>query len=171
MDFSKYDVSDKKPMKGSYTTTFYYSRGKLVATWAAGAESPVDSTGKELPTSSLHSCLKETCVDEQRLHEDLCAFYNWRDGLFLQFKEDVFAELGISQHPHREMLWNMCVSECGTNSFPDLYLQAEHLAQLLQIPDGAILVTSGAVFRSKKPYPIQDAVKIDDLIENLRDLL
>ena len=150
MDTSTYRVDKPYPSKAQFTTTYWYSLGKLVARSINGGPiCELDSEGrvaKHLEPSDVKNLVHESKLDET-------AFRNARDeygreeGLqYERFRRDLFKELGIEHHPLREKLFSRAWDEGHSAGYAEVLNCAHNLMDLIELPKGAVLVTKDMVY-------------------------
>ena len=114
-------IGIKYPSRDDYKTTYYYKAGVCVGN---------SKSNQPVPEFAV----KEDVIDEVSYRADYVAYHREKERLLNEFKEDVFEELGIQDHPKREVLFNKAWSNSARDGYYQVYLEAESLVELLDLP-------------------------------------
>lgn len=124
------------PDRKKFSTYYYYSKGKVVHT--ASGDSDVAPIGIEY-------AFREKVLDEQAFEEARKAYMKAEADAHSKFKADLFADLGIEDHPLREKLFSKAWDDGHSSGYQEVYNCALGLVELFELPAGAVLVTKDAV--------------------------
>lgn len=161
MDFTKYVNNLKYPRPHDFSTTYWYRAGQVVCT-----QKPGESLASGFDTSK---CVKEVCCDEEGLKAARAAYNAETQRIHAQFKQDLFADLGIENHPLRNKLFSKAWDDGHANGFAEVYNCALNLVDLIEVPENTVLVTANGVAfgpGTRNPATIEAAEK---LARELRD--
>lgn len=162
MDFSKYVFTKEQPQRKDYVNTYWYTRGVCVAK-KVGAE----TLSLENKLASEAAATQETYFDKEAFETALEEWKHERLNINLMFKQDLFDELGISNHPLRETLFSIAQEYCTSKSHKDcldeFFEHASKLARLLRIPPNHVLVSSENIFYNK---PIHE-ISLNEVVQEL----
>ena len=134
MNAEEYQNTLPYPWKESFTTTYYYKAGKVIAIKKDGNlltpdnKLVTDDTAKAL---LLRRAAAEKVVDEQAHCAAINAYQAENARLIEKFKRDLFEELGISDHPKREKLYSLAWELGHSTGFSEVVSYAEQLSELL----------------------------------------
>lgn len=137
MNFDKYINHLDYPHAAMYTTTYWYSGGKVVCT-----QKPGESLASGFDTSA---CVKERVCDDEALKAARVAYGAETQRIAEEFKKDLFADLGIENHPMRGKLYKLAWDDGHPSGFQEVYNCACNLVDLIEIPPRAVLVTPDAI--------------------------
>ena len=137
MNFSKYVNNTPYPSTSDFTTTYWYRAGQVVC-----KQKPGESLASGFDTTK---CVKEKVTDEVALKKAREAYGAEQQRIVAEFKRDLFADLGIENHPMREKLYSKAWDDGHSGGFAEIYNCACDLVDLIEIPRGAVLVTRDSV--------------------------
>lgn len=123
MNFAKYTNTYPYPSKADFTSTYYYKEGKLVAV------SKISALEHLIPEIALKDCVKEAVFDFKSFQETRNTYHSNGNTLRTQFKEDLAEDLGLTNHPKWDKLYQYASED--SDSFGDTYDIALELADLL----------------------------------------
>lgn len=106
------------PNKHDYQTTYYYKAGVCVG----------NSNDKDIPSDYS---VKETVTDEKSYREHLVQYNNEKAKLHNEFKLDLFEELGITDNPKREKLFEKAWENSRSAGLYAVLNEAEELVDLI----------------------------------------
>lgn len=124
------------PDRKKFSTYYYYNKGKVVHT--ASGDSDVVPDGIEY-------AFREKVLDEAAFDAARKAYMAAEAAALDRFKEDLFADLGISDHPLREKLFSKAWDDGHSSGYSEVHNCALNLVELFELPAGAVLVTKDAV--------------------------
>lgn len=132
-DFAEYEPKLPMPCKPDYTTTFYYSKGKVEAIEKPGYRPirPDANGGTEVSRTALAHCVTEKVLDEDAYAKAQWAYNNEKALLMEQFVRDLYADLGISNHPKRERLFSKAWERGHAYGLSEVYSVAQDLVELI----------------------------------------
>lgn len=159
MNFDNYQSKLPFPHKRAFTTTFWYKGGKCVCT-----QLPGESLASGFDTKS---CVKEVVVDDVTYQQACSAWSAEEERVVNLFKQDLFIELGITYHPLRKKLYAMAWERGHANGLTEVFNCAVNLVDLMEIPEGAVLVSKDSVVWGPRTVTIQ----ADEKAAELQDLL
>lgn len=114
LNFEKYqNTSVKYPNKSDYTTYIYYKGGKVV-------------------TSDVKDAVVEKVVDLEGYNQSVKEYNAEGNRVFDEFKSDLFNDLGITDHPKAELLFNMAYDKACSYSYSEVYAYAVDLLPLIE---------------------------------------
>lgn len=140
MDFDKYKNALPYPTEAEFRTTFWYKGGKLVAE-RRGEEAAV----AHVSGLRLEECTKEVVVDKDALRAARAKYNAETARLTELFRQDMFEDLGIENHPLREKLYSKAWNDGHSAGLSEVYNCAQDLVDLIEVPRGAVLITKDAV--------------------------
>lgn len=108
----------KYPNRSDYKTTYYYKAGKCVGH---------SKSNQPIPEYTV----KEDVVDEVSYRADYVEYHREKEKLVNEFKQDLFEELGIQNHPKREALFNKAWENYSIDGYYQVWLEAKSLVELL----------------------------------------
>lgn len=159
MNFQNYQNTLPFPHKHAFTTTFWYKGGKCVCT-----QRPGESLASGFDTKS---CVKEVVVDDAAYQEACNAWNNEEQRVVSLFKQDLFNELDIAQHPLRQKLYALAWERGHANGLTEVFNCALNLMDFMEIPEGAVLVAKDGVVWGPRTVTVQ----ADEKAAELQDLL
>lgn len=106
------------PNRKDYQTTYYYKAGVCVG-----------NSNSTQPTPEY--TVKEAVTDEKSFKEHQAEYYTEKAKLHNEFKQDLFEELGIQDHPKREKLFEKAWESSGSDGYYQVWLEAESLVDLI----------------------------------------
>lgn len=121
MDFNKYENTMTYPQKKDFTTAYFYKNGQLIATLQPG----------EKIINELGGCVRENVCDESALKEARIKYRKHENFIYTLFKEDLFKELGISDNPKREKLFELAWERGHSSGYESVYSEANELVDLI----------------------------------------
>lgn len=125
MNFTKYNNTYPYPSKADFTTTYYYKGGELVAT------STAHDFKHLIPEVELKDCVKEVDFDKDAFNLERNNYHTTSADLSLQFKADLADELGLTNHPKWDKLFEIAWEEEHDCGYEAVYNYASTLAELL----------------------------------------
>ena len=123
--YSKHEVP--YPTKSEYTKTFYYKNGERV-----GASYPASGLYTDLSPEELKQCVKETVLDEKAYKKKLSEWRVSESKLLMEFKKDLFEDLGITNNPKNELLFSKAWEHGHSAGFHEVYGYACDLVALIE---------------------------------------
>lgn len=109
------------PNRKDYQTTYYYKAGVCVG----------NSDSPHFAPNSTEYSTKETVLDEKSFKEHQKEYYAEKNKLHNEFKQDLFEELDIANHPKREKLFDKAWENSGSDGYYQVLLEAESLVELI----------------------------------------
>ncbi len=106
------------PDRKNHQTTYYYKAGVCVGS----------SKDRITPTSYT---VKETVLDEDSFKEQQKEHYAEKSKLHNEFKQDLFEELGITNHPKRKKLFELAWEHSGSDGYYQVKLTAGDFVELI----------------------------------------
>lgn len=158
MNFDLYENTLDYPCAADFTTTHYYRDGACIHT--------------RTPSTPHHpsftdGCIREVIVDKAALKAAQTAYYAETSRLQEQFKQDLFAELEITNHPMREKMYSQAWDDGHSSGLSEVYNCALSLVNLIEVPAGFVLVSadtmifgSGVLGLGRKTTEIQRAAEL-----------
>ncbi len=116
------------PDRREYTGVFVYDKGKLV--WQGGLNDyslVLESLKRNHPNYVMQKFVNEESYKEQRTKWNV---ENAR--LHTEFKEDIFGEFGVQNHPKRERVFELAWDRGHSSGFSEVYLVFEELVELIK---------------------------------------
>lgn len=114
------------PQKLGYTTLYVYDKGVVVYSGAYREKSKGDLK-KEYPNAVIQEVLDENSYQEHRRQYNEESFR-----LHEEFKSDLYAEFGVSDHPKRDRAFEIAWDHGHANGLRDVYDCFEDLVALLK---------------------------------------
>ena len=133
MDFNKYRNKRPYPNVRDHTTIYYYSLGKAIAVREPDGSYYLimaDGSRKWIEGEPEHAAA-ETVVDERTyraLRDEYGAEESW---IYEEFKRDLFEELGIENHPKRQLLFEKAWERGHSSGYSEVYNVALDLVDLI----------------------------------------
>lgn len=124
------------PDRKKFSTYYYYSKGKVVHTCSGDSDVAPDG---------IEYAFREKVLDEAAFDAARKAYLQAETDALRRFKEDLFADLGISDHPLRDKLFSKAWDDGHSSGYSEVYNCALNLVDLFELPPGAVLVTKDAV--------------------------
>jgi hypothetical protein len=116
------------PDRREYTEVFVYDKGVLI--WRGDLHvynQVLESLKLKHPNYVMQKFLNEEAYKEQRTK------YNVESArLHTEFKEDIFDEFGVQNHPKRERVFEMAWDRGHSSGFSEVYLVFEELVELIK---------------------------------------
>lgn len=133
MNFDSYKNTLKYPLRKDFTRKFVYKSGKLVATITPdpSADSPTtvfESGFTKIPENSVF----ETEMDDAAHRLALDAYHAAEQAVYDTFKNDLFADLGISDNPRRQVLFSKAWERGHSYGLQEIYNVACDLVELIE---------------------------------------
>ena len=125
MNFAKYNNTYPYPSKADFTSTYYYKEGKLVAIGT------IKSLDHKITEIALKDCVKEVIVDNAAFTLGRDKYYGNNALMQANFKADLADELGLTNHPKWDKLFEIAWDEEHAGGYAAVYNFAETLAELL----------------------------------------
>lgn len=125
MNFQKYVNTYPYPTSADFKTTYYYKNGALVA------KSTINKLDHIIPEVPLDSCTKEVVLDKEGFYNERNKYNENTMKLYQQFKDDLADELGLTNHPKWDKLFEIAWEEGHGDGYEDVYYYAEKLSELL----------------------------------------
>jgi hypothetical protein len=116
------------PDRREYTGVFVYDKGKLV--WQGGLNDyslVLESLKRNHPNYVMQKFVNDESYKEQRTKWNI---ENAR--LHTEFKEDIFEEFGVQNHPKRERVFELAWDRGHSSGFFEVYLVFEELVELIK---------------------------------------
>lgn len=133
MNFKDYTHNIPYPVKRAFTTDYVYKGGKLVATRHYSSKYSGPTTIFEYGYSVIpdnHTI--ESVVDDARYKVALDAYHAAEQAVYDKFKNDVFADLGISDNPRRQVLFSKAWERGHSSGLQEIYNVACDLVELIE---------------------------------------
>ncbi len=109
----------KYPNKREYETTYYYKAGVCIAASGVGIVAPTNYSAKE------------TVLNKEAYKKHLKQYNEEKAKLYNEFKQDLFEELGITNHPKREKLFEKAWENSHSDGYYQVLLEATCLVDLI----------------------------------------
>lgn len=164
-NFESYKNNLPYPSSIDFTTVFWYRAGRAVAT-QEGTAAIVSLTNS---TPDFTSCVVEKIVNQQKLKEARDAYGAETARLTEVFRQDLFEDLGITNHPMRDKLFSKAWEDGRAHGFSEVYHCACNLIDLIELPKGSILITPADILLENVGRSGQ--VQIYELAEELQGML
>jgi hypothetical protein len=120
-DMSYYATpTTKYPNKREYETTYYYRAGVCIGSSGVGIVAPTDYS------------VKETVLNEEAYKKHLKQYNEEQTKLYNEFKQDLFEELGITDNPKREKLFEKAWEKGHSDGYNSVLSEAESLVDLIK---------------------------------------
>lgn len=125
-DYYSTPVDAVYPDRADFRTTFWYSQGECVAKQVGQtaieyfkAPRPLDGLTKEVVNNDdAYTAARRT--------------YGEAAGKIVEeFRQDLFAELGIADNPRREKLYSLAYERGHAHGFEEVFSQAQSLVELI----------------------------------------
>ncbi len=120
MNFTKYTNTLPYPSKRDFTTYIYYSKGQVVGKFAARNE---EFFAKRY--------MEEKVVDEASYTAARKIYDDNEGSLITLFKKDLLEDLGITDHPKADKLYDMAWEDVHSAGLEEVYNVALDLVELL----------------------------------------
>ena len=124
MNFDSYKNALSYPSKADFTVTYWYRDGACICT-----QYPGEILASDFKTEG---CVKQSSVDEAAFRAARDAYGAETARLTAKFKADLFADLGIADHPQREKLYSKAWDDGHANGLSEVHSCAENLVDLLE---------------------------------------
>ncbi len=136
-NFEQYQPTLDYPSKAYFTTTYYYSNGRVVASLGPdGKTNFTDPQDAGLPTqlanTVLAKCVTESVLDRAAYKEALVQYQAQLALLENKFRTDLFCELGITDNPKREKLYSIAYDKGHAHGYAEVYAVACSLVELIE---------------------------------------
>jgi len=129
-NFEQYETRLPYPNKSDFQTRYFYRAGKLVAT-ANGSQSTI-LLEPGATQNDLALAVKETVVGDAALKTALRAYWDDAARLQEQFRQDLFKELDIVDHPKRDLLFQKAYERGHSAGFSEVYQVALDMVDLIK---------------------------------------
>jgi hypothetical protein len=116
------------PRKADFTTVYVYDGGKVV--W----EGPLNdfNLDKLEFKAKWPTFVSQNVVDEEGFGRQREAYGKGEGRLFEEFKQDLFSEFNISEHPYKEKMFNHAWEKGHAHGYSEVYNEFEDLIYLLK---------------------------------------
>ena len=125
MNFAKYTNTYPYPSKADFSTTYYYKFGELVAVSKGGF---IDHIKPEI---NMEDCVKGVSFRRADYLLELSKHSKAGHDAQLQFKADLADELGLTNHPKFNKLFDIAWEEEHDGGYEAVYNYADTLSELL----------------------------------------
>ena len=133
MNFDSYKNTLKYPLRKDFTRKFLYKSGKLVATITQTPNEEAPTTVFESEFTEIpEKCVVETEVDGVAYKLAFDAYHAAEQAVYDNFKNDLFADLGISDNPRRHVLFAKAWERGHSSGLQEIYNVACDLVELIE---------------------------------------
>lgn len=133
MNFDSYKNTLKYPLRKDFTRKFLYKSGKLVATITPTPNEEAPTTVFESEFTEIpEKCVVETEVDGVAYKLAIDAYHAAEQAVYDNFKNDLFADLGISDNPRRQVLFSKAWERGHSSGLREIYNVACDLVELIE---------------------------------------